>query len=235
MFFGPETGAWKELKPIIPIGTEPAEEQKILAAAKAAKDELKTFLLSSLQMQHVVVLAGSGTSLGPITKGPSMWTLWDYCVNKNPATGDDARTVKSAAANVIAEIGYEVGSEKENIDRPRFGSIQIALMKGPPLLQIHPRILNDPGQRDVRGLLSFVVGLAELRPTEERQQQKARDDAFRKEMKQEKERLAKADYTFKPHYLGLPPPPKIRAPKKEGEEDDDFDFCLLYTSDAADE
>ena len=116
MFFGPETGAWKELKPIIPIGTEPAEEQKILAAAKAAKDELKTFLLSSLQMQHVVVLAGGGTSLGRITKGPSMWTLWDYCVNENPATGDDARTVKSAAANVIVEIGYEVGSEKENIE-----------------------------------------------------------------------------------------------------------------------
>jgi carboxyl-terminal processing protease len=59
---------------------------------------------------------------------------------------------------------------------------------------------------------------------EERQQQKAKDDAFRKEMKIEKERLAKADYAFKPHYLGLPPPPKIRAPKKEGEEEDDFDF-----------
>lgn len=70
MLFGPDAEAWKELKPDVPAGTEPAEEQKILAAAKAAKEELKHFLLSSLQMQHVVVLAGSGTSLGPVTKGP---------------------------------------------------------------------------------------------------------------------------------------------------------------------
>ncbi|MCC8998571.1 MAG: hypothetical protein LM522_03580 [Candidatus Contendobacter sp.] len=61
-FFGPDSGSWKELKPDVPAGTTPDEEQKILVAAKGAKDELKTFLLSSLQMQHVVVLAGSGTS-----------------------------------------------------------------------------------------------------------------------------------------------------------------------------
>lgn len=116
MFYGPDTGTWKELKPDVPAGTDPTEEQKILAAAKAAKDELKTFLLSSLQMQHVVVLAGSGTSLGPITKGPSMWTLWDYCVNANPGSGTAARTVKPEAAKVIADIGYDVAVEKENIE-----------------------------------------------------------------------------------------------------------------------
>jgi carboxyl-terminal processing protease len=61
---------------------------------------------------------------------------------------------------------------------------------------------------------------------EERQKQKAADDAFRKEMKAEKERLAKNEYPFKPYYLGLPPPPKIKAPKKEGDEDDDLDAAL---------
>ncbi len=55
---------------------------------------------------------------------------------------------------------------------------------------------------------------------EERQKQKASDDAFRKEMKAEKERVAKGDYPFKPFYLGGPPPKKIKAPKKEDEEDD---------------
>ena len=55
----------------------------------------------------------------------------------------------------------------------------------------------------------------------ERQRQKASDDAFRKEMKAEKERIAKNDYSFKPFYLGPPPPPKIRAPKKDGDDDDD--------------
>lgn len=116
MFFGPDTGAWKELKPVIAAGTEPAEEQKLLAAAKNAKDELKAFLLSSLQMQHVVVLAGSGTSLGPVTKGPSMWVLWDYCVNSNPGTGSAARKIADAAAKVIAEIGFDPAVEKENIE-----------------------------------------------------------------------------------------------------------------------
>lgn len=116
MFFGPDEADWKPLKPDIPAGTDPAEEQKILAAAKAAKEELKNLLLSSLQMQHVVVLAGSGTSLGSITKGPSMWMLWDYCVNANPGTGATTRTVSPAAAKVITEIGYDTAAEKENIE-----------------------------------------------------------------------------------------------------------------------
>ena len=116
MFFDPEAVAWKELKPDVPAGTDPAEEQRILAVSKGAKDELKGFLLSSLQMQHVVVLAGSGTSLGPVTKGPSMWTLWDYCVNDNPGTGTAARVTSPTATKVIDEIGYDLETEEENIE-----------------------------------------------------------------------------------------------------------------------
>jgi carboxyl-terminal processing protease len=55
---------------------------------------------------------------------------------------------------------------------------------------------------------------------EERRQQKSEEDAFRKEIKAEKEQIAKGDYTFKTFYLGPPPPPKIRAPKKEPEDDE---------------
>jgi len=102
--------------PNAPVGTDATETQKIVAAAKAAKDEIKTFLLSSLQMQHVVVLAGSGTSLGPVTKGPSMWALWDYCVNSNPDTGPAARSATAKAAKVIADIGYDIAVETENIE-----------------------------------------------------------------------------------------------------------------------
>ena len=61
---------------------------------------------------------------------------------------------------------------------------------------------------------------------EERQRQKAADDAFRKEMKTEKERLSKNDFPFKTFYLGPPPPPKIKAPKKEGDDDDELDGAL---------
>ncbi|MEY4980228.1 MAG: hypothetical protein RLZZ352_2498 [Pseudomonadota bacterium] len=107
MFFGPEAAVWKDLKPEVPAGTDPAEEQKTVAAAKAAKEELKNFLLSSLQMQHVVVLAGSGTSLGSITKGPSMLDLWRYCVQS---------AFSELAAKVIEEIDYKLADEKENIE-----------------------------------------------------------------------------------------------------------------------
>jgi carboxyl-terminal processing protease len=61
---------------------------------------------------------------------------------------------------------------------------------------------------------------------EERKRQKATDDAFRKEMKAEKERIAKSDYAFKPFYLGPPPPPKIKAPKKDSDDEDDLDGAL---------
>ncbi|MBI4624997.1 MAG: carboxy terminal-processing peptidase [Verrucomicrobia bacterium] len=58
---------------------------------------------------------------------------------------------------------------------------------------------------------------------EQRKKQKADDDAFRKEMKQEKERIAKNDFPFKPFYLGPPPAPRIKAPKKDaGDDDEDF-------------
>ncbi len=116
MFLGPDSAIWKELKPDIAAGTESAEEQRLLVAAKAAKDELKGFLLSSLQMQHVVVLAGSGTSLGSVTNGPSMWSLWDYCVNSNPGTGTAIREISSKAAKVISDIEYKITIEKENIE-----------------------------------------------------------------------------------------------------------------------
>ena len=58
---------------------------------------------------------------------------------------------------------------------------------------------------------------------DERRNQKAADDSFRKEMKAEKERIAQGDFPFKPFYLGAPPPKKIKAPKKDDDEDDDFD------------
>lgn len=52
----------------------------------------------------------------------------------------------------------------------------------------------------------------------EREKQKAADEAFRKEMKQERERIAKSDYSYKPIYLAPPPAPKLKAPKAEDDE-----------------
>jgi carboxyl-terminal processing protease len=57
----------------------------------------------------------------------------------------------------------------------------------------------------------------------EREQQKAADEAFRKEMKAEREKIAKTDYAYKPFYVAPPPPPKIKAPKKDSDDDDTLD------------
>ncbi len=54
----------------------------------------------------------------------------------------------------------------------------------------------------------------------QRQHQKTDDDTFRKEMKAEREQVAKSDYAFKPIYLGTPPVPKAKAAKKDSDTDD---------------
>jgi len=75
---------------------------------------------------------------------------------------------------------------------------------------------------------------------EERKRQKVADDAFRKEMKLERERLAKDDYPYKEFRLGPPLPPKIAAPKAasakdgagESPDDDSEDFDEGASADA---
>jgi hypothetical protein len=56
---------------------------------KSNRDDLKNLLLASLQMQHLVVLAGSGCSLS--AAGPSMDDLWKHAVGKPP--NDKAKRV----------------------------------------------------------------------------------------------------------------------------------------------
>jgi hypothetical protein len=116
MFFGPDFAAWKSLRQDIPEGTGDAEKQKLLASTRGARETLKAFLLSSLQMQHVVVLAGSGTSLGPVTKGPSMSQLWDSCVNSDAGASESPKSVSEAADNVIRAIKYDRDVEGKNIE-----------------------------------------------------------------------------------------------------------------------
>jgi hypothetical protein len=89
-----------------------AEKARVAKAKKALHDQL----LASLQMQHLVVLAGSGTSLGPSTGGPSMRGLWDHCVTNDPAPGSDTRTEKPAATKVIKDVGYDKATHGENIE-----------------------------------------------------------------------------------------------------------------------
>ncbi len=76
------------------------------AKTKAAQDSLKEALLTSLQMQHIVVLAGSGTSRGPVG-GPSMDDLWDAAIGKPH---------KQDAISTAIKINYNLQVPRPNIE-----------------------------------------------------------------------------------------------------------------------
>lgn len=68
--------------------------------AKSNKEELNNTLLASLQMQHLVVLAGSGCSLS--ASGPSMLDLWNDAVGKEPT---------DAATTIAAKVHHELSDK----------------------------------------------------------------------------------------------------------------------------
>lgn len=75
-FKAPGVADWRPLD-VSAEGTDSQREE-----ARRSKDELKNMLLASLQMQHLVVLAGSGCSLS--AGGPSMQDLWNGAVGAPP-------------------------------------------------------------------------------------------------------------------------------------------------------
>lgn len=76
-FLAPGADDWREL---VARNADDKEQQE---KVRKAKDELKNMLLASLQMQHLVVLAGSGCSLS--AGGPSMQDLWNGAVGETPS------------------------------------------------------------------------------------------------------------------------------------------------------
>jgi hypothetical protein len=84
---------------------------------KANNDSLREMLSSALQMPNLIVLAGSGTSLG--AGGPRMWDLWDHAINKNPGLPDnEQRDQTDEARAIIDKIRFDAreGKEGENIE-----------------------------------------------------------------------------------------------------------------------
>ncbi len=77
---------------------------------------LKDILLSSLQMSNVIVLAGSGTSIG--ARGPSMRGLWNDIVTQE-------------TKSILTTIGYD-SSKDEN------KNIEYLLSHCEAYLQVHP-------------------------------------------------------------------------------------------------
>lgn len=77
------------------VTTPETEDQK--RELDRNREELKAALLSSMQMQHLVVLAGSGCSLS--AGGPSMGDLWNAAVGQPPA---------QKAQEVGGKVGHDV-------------------------------------------------------------------------------------------------------------------------------
>lgn len=94
-FKPPRSSEWKSLQ---------AEESNDIGGDQARKnqDELYNVLLSSLQMQHLVVLAGSGCSRE--AGGPLMSDLWNAIVGTNPS---------DKAKSVIDIVGYDITQKND--------------------------------------------------------------------------------------------------------------------------
>ena len=71
----PGADQWQELYPEIPAETVPEERKRIEQAAESIRKELSEYLHSVLSTPNLIVLAGSGASLGK-AGGPSMSDLW---------------------------------------------------------------------------------------------------------------------------------------------------------------
>lgn len=103
-FLAPGSNEWQSL-----ADTPEPEGRK-------ATDNLKNTLLASLQMQHLVVLSGSGCSLS--AGGPSMRDLWNCAVGEPPT---------AEAKRIAARINHEVENDK---------NIEALLSKAEAFLQV---------------------------------------------------------------------------------------------------
>lgn len=97
-FKAPTTDKWRALAASAEADKSEQDE------AEAARDSLKETLLTSLQMQHVIVLAGSGTSMA--VGGPSMKDLWSTAIGTTP-TKDAISTAKSIHYDLTSDDNIE--------------------------------------------------------------------------------------------------------------------------------
>lgn len=150
-FYDASASEWVELKPNAADtddGTEDAERKKAAQNQRALND----FLSSSLHIQHLMVLAGSGTSLGPTVMGPSMWDLWRECVFADPEEADPKKQKRSAlASKAIDAVKFDAATKEDDRNKD---NIEALLSRCDAYLQIH----HDDTE-DVDGFVSHAKGV----------------------------------------------------------------------------
>ncbi len=108
-FLAPSQTGWQEIRPDTSRISDPDKKKAIESKAKEAEEMLDEMLLSSLQMPNLVVLAGSGTSLGDVG-GPSMGDLWKYAIEDEP---DD---LKEKPVKTMEKVNFDREQEGKNIE-----------------------------------------------------------------------------------------------------------------------
>lgn len=135
-----------------PVGG--SEDEKKQAANNNAK--LHDMLLASLQMQHLIVLAGSGCSLA--AGGPSMGKLWDEVVRTSPvdvAKAADGVTPDEASPEV-AGVTPDVVSQEVVGATPDAAWMKIAGLVG-----------HDIKNANIEEFLSRIEGYLDLWPNKD--------------------------------------------------------------------
>lgn len=94
---GHASAGWRELGPELPPDATPEAQKKAQQDADAARKELAEYLHAVLTTPNLIVLAGSGASLGKVG-GPSMRELWNEA-SKLPNFRAAADAVKQPAGD----------------------------------------------------------------------------------------------------------------------------------------
>jgi len=108
-FLAPSQTEWQEIRPDTSHVSDEEKKKEIKNRAKESKEMLEEMLLSSLQMPNLVVLAGSGTSLGEVG-GPSMSDLWKYAINNEDGTPNES------AMKIMKKVNFDMEREGNNIE-----------------------------------------------------------------------------------------------------------------------
>jgi hypothetical protein len=104
-FRKPGAGSWESLYvPSTAEATKGKAAEDARNKIEQANETLKAILLQSLQMQHLIVLAGSGCSCD--AGGPKMSDLWNAVIGEEPS--EDAK-------QVAVDVHYELGKD-DNIE-----------------------------------------------------------------------------------------------------------------------
>jgi len=154
-FRAPGAADWRELE------YENAPDKDQQEEARKAKGELKNVLLASLQMQHLVVLAGSGCSQS--AGGPSMQDLWNGAVGEEPTADAKAAagkvnhnlTVRNIEALLSRVEAFLQVNQDEDVSNFLDSSKQVILDRcsaflDPKKLQTHKTFLHRLSRRRVR-------------------------------------------------------------------------------------